>query len=527
MNEKMKTNSIGKWIETAKKNEAVWIGDVRESFAAEPGRLSVFLRLSLLDGTERTFDCSVPEWSSDEERAFLAEYLCSFMYNALSALGGKKYELLCDEGNRELCLLLEEAEAELRSPEKGFSRIIRETERIARLTPEFGTCSGKRESSGNVSRKLRSAAEKALSGIRIGIDVGGTDIKLAVSENGRLTDTMEYDWNPGSFSTASEIVGPILSLAGTLLEKSGAKSFDGIGLSFPDVVMLDRICGGETPKTQGIHRNRTVDYESEFAEIASLGEKLAEMCRPGAPVRIANDGSVAAFTSAVEISFSSDASSVEFGAFSHALGTSLGTGWINRNCEIPMIPLEFYDSVIDLGSCGKKDLPSADLRSTCSSSGVQSVDRYLGQASAFRFAFEEDPNLLSGFIDSSFHILSEPSDMRKPCLEHLMLEAEKGNASAERVFVRIGECFGQISREIVYLLSPETDNRVLFGRFVKYQRVFELIKRGFESVLPGITLLQADDSLAFSPLMRELAVRKDITVAQFGQAVGAIYFSEM
>ncbi|MDO5444443.1 MAG: hypothetical protein Q4F31_02355 [Eubacteriales bacterium] len=523
----MNNTIIEKWITAAKNNEPVWIGDVRESFSEMPDCLPLSMIIILLDGTERVLDCAVPDWHSDEEKMFLAEYLCSFMYNALSALGGKKYELHYDRSNEKLRSLAEEAEQKLRSPDKGFSRIIRETERIARLTPESGTCDKHEKSADSVSAHLRSAAEKALSGTRIGIDVGGTDIKFAVSVNGHLSETMEYDWNPGSFSSAAEIIEPILSLTGTLLERSGAKSFDGIGLSFPDVVMLDRICGGETPKTQGIRCNPDVDYETEFSEIASLGAKLSELCRPGAPVKIANDGSVAAFTSAVEISFGPDSASVEEGAFSHALGTSLGTGWINRNCEIPLIPLEFYDSVIDLGSSEKKNLPAGNLCSTCSNSGVQSVDRYLGQASAFRYAYEEDPELLNGFITESCSIISEPSDMRKPCLEHLMREAEKGNPAAERVFTRIGESFAQISREIIFLLNPETDKRYLFGRFVKYQKVFELIKEGFESVLPGITLLQADDSLAFSPLMRELAERKDITVAQFGQAVGSTYFSGM
>ena len=527
MNKSNNYSAVGEWIETAKNNNPVWIGDVRESFAGIPDCFPVSMLITLLDGTEKEFNCPVPDWHSDGERDFLAEYLCSFMYNALSALGGRKYKLCYDKKNEKLCRLAEQAEKALRASDQGFSRIIRETERIAGLIPEISTHGEESGKAGNVISRLRSAAEKALSGTRAGIDVGGTDIKLAVSVNGHLVETMEYDWNPGAFSSAGEILEPILSLAEALLEKSGTEHFDGIGLSFPDVVMLDRICGGETPKTQGIRLNRRVDYEAEFAEIASLGTKLSGLCAPGAPVRIANDGSVAAFTSAVEIAFSPDASSVADGVFSHALGTSLGTGWINRSCEIPLIPLEFYDSVIDLGSYGKKCLPASDIRSTCSSSGVQSVDRYLGQASAFRYAFEEDPELLNGYITDSCRIISEPSDLRKPCLEHLMREAEKGNPAAERVFLRIGESFGQISREIIYLLSPETDKRYIFGRFVKYQKVFELLRKGFNSVLPGVVLLQADDSLAFSPLMQELALRKDITVAQFGQAVGAVYFSGM
>jgi len=35
----------------------------------------------------------------------------------------------------------------------------------------------------------------------------------------------------------------------------------------------------------------------------------------------------------------------------------------------------------------------------------------------------------------------------------------------------------------------------------------------------------ADENLARSPLMRALSARRDVTVAQFGQAVGALYWS--
>ena len=42
--------------------------------------------------------------------------------------------------------------------------------------------------------------------------------------------------------------------------------------------------------------------------------------------------------------------------------------------------------------------------------------------------------------------------------------------------------------------------------------------------MPELELIPADDTLACSPLMLQLAAREDATVAQFGQAVGAVYF---
>ena len=45
--------------------------------------------------------------------------------------------------------------------------------------------------------------------------------------------------------------------------------------------------------------------------------------------------------------------------------------------------------------------------------------------------------------------------------------------------------------------------------------------------MPEVSLIAADDGLARSGLMRQLAAREDVTVAQFAQAVSAIYYSRM
>ena len=77
-------------------------------------------------------------------------------------------------------------------------------------------------------------------------------------------------------------------------------SFDAIGLCFPDVVIRNRIVGGETHKTHGMRENTALDYEAEFAKITDLTELLRAYVRKGGAVLNTNDGPMAAFTSAVE-----------------------------------------------------------------------------------------------------------------------------------------------------------------------------------------------------------------------------------
>ena len=83
-----------------------------------------------------------------------------------------------------------------------------------------------------------------------------------------------------------------------------------------------------------------------------------------------------------------------------------------------------------------------------------------------------------------------------------------------------------ITEEIEYLTRANVDTRWLFGRFVKNRHCSDLIRTGFNSVIPDIELIPADDGMAATPLMKQLAGRSDVTVAQFAQAVSALYFSE-
>jgi len=43
--------------------------------------------------------------------------------------------------------------------------------------------------------------------------------------------------------------------------------------------------------------------------------------------------------------------------------------------------------------------------------------------------------------------------------------------------------------------------------------------------MPKLILKAADDDMAVTPLMRQLAALEGVTVAQFAQAIGAIYYA--
>lgn len=522
------------WTEQACVGKAVWLADLREALRRCPEAERSIFRLRLLDGgrLEREMPFLLPE--SQAERRLLLEYWRAGIFNLLAAYSGSRLEIFLPEGE-ECRILMEDA---LRGfSEAGYAKALKVAGRLcaamgkgnfgfqihslAEWTPMPPQPS---RTAAALAPLLRETAEQAVSGLRCGLDVGGTDIKLALSREGKLIHWEEYDWDPSRFSTAEELIEPILAL----LRRSLPGKLDSLGLSFPDVVIGDRILGGETPKTRGMRDNPHRDYEKEFAKIGALGELLSAFCKDGGQVHLLNDGSMAAFSAAVELACEGEDEAISGGVFAHSLGTDLGSGWLTGAGTVPAIPLELYDLLIDLGSWPQRSLPPEDLRATRNENSLlPGARRYLGQAAAYRLAYALDPELLEGFLeerDGLRRILTAPKDLRKPCLEGLMRAAEAGNPAAEEVFRQIGRNFGQISREIEDLLHPETRSRFLFGRFVRHPRCFALLREGCAEVLPELRLYAADENLARSPLMRQLAGQGDGAVARFGQAVGAIYY---
>ena len=572
---------LSELIEKAGAGESLWLPELRERFAAEAEARALVLRLYRLDGGVRDEELRLPRWETPAERALVLDYLKAGVYNLLSVWSGEGLCFYCEPEDGELRALLAELEAALHAP--GYDKPLRIAARLCRAfgrgpfrigtAPLAAYVPPPRESpaaGADLAESLRETCRRAENLALCGIDVGGTDIKLAAALDGRLVCVKEYDWNPAESREAEGLLGPILLLTRLMAaclaaERLGAEEelrarlraalrkdatdaemeaavlaaerafapalpiLDGVGVSFPDVVIGDRILGGETPKTKGMRENPALDYEAEFGKVGALGERLKTLCRPGGCVRLTNDGNMAAYTAAMELAHGEDPACIASGVIAHSLGTDLGTGWLDADGKIPPLPLELYDLLLDLGNFPGAAYPAADLRSTRNeNSGLPGLRRYLGQAAAYRLAWELDGALLTDFARREGALLlipTAPEDLRKPCLEHLMERAAAGDEKAEEVFRRIGEHLALAVGEMDHLLSPKPRERFLFGRFVKSRRCFQLLCEGFARRAPEHRLIAADEDLACTPLMRQLSMRQDVTVAQFGQAVGALYFA--
>jgi len=577
------------FVEEAVRGRSVYITDVRNAFQAR-GTRPFHLRAALYDGSVRTFPLLLPGTEGPEEERFVEEYVHASVYNLLSALGGVRLEVYLDREDRAARALAEGLSRTFqlslpKTARTGYGKCLNVNERVLAAlfrgdkAFSFGVRGVNEEPAAErpspaAGRPVFSRLPALTAGrLLLGMDVGGTDVKLAVSADGRLVLCKEFDWLPSACTRAEELTGPLLLLtrllraAGSLcmtgregeldrasldrrasLEEmargadameraAGAdlRPFDAIGLSFPDVVIQNRIVGGETPKTQGLRDNPALDYEEQFAQITALSEALAAFTNRG-PVLCVNDGPMAAFTTAVEQGAAG--ADLSRGFFAHSLGTDLGTGWVRPDGSIPDIPLEVYNFIVDLGVRPQRAYPPEDARSVRSTnSGLPgALQKYGGQAAVFRLAVErlpqQDPALWREAIDRGLFrwegerlvVPTAPSDMRKDCLEFFMEQAAAGQSVCQELFRQVGEYLAVTWRETEHILRPESGERTLFGRLVKHPACFRLLCQGAARREPGLRLTAADGGLANTRLMKQLNAYPGCTVAQFAQAVGAAYY---
>ncbi|HHW47683.1 MAG TPA: hypothetical protein GXX14_03580 [Clostridiaceae bacterium] len=424
-----------------------------------------------------------------------------------------------------------------------------------------------------------------------GIDVGGTAIKTVLVKDGNIDSCKEYNWFPAGFRETRQLIEPICLMVRLMrakvsleslnissdaknelirdinkaLDKNASNDYvlaavekaeaflngryveiDAIGLTFPDVVVKNKIVGGEVYKTRGIRNNPNIDYEKDFLKLTHLNDILRKFVKKHGSVNIINDGSMAAFTAAVENAAAGSSELVADGIFAHTLGTELGTGWIKGDGIIPDIPLEVYNFIIDLGSFVEKQYPSDDLRSinNFNTELPGTLQKYCSQSGVFRLALKyfpkKRPDLYQelfnkGFViekevdgHKGYYVPTEPEDMRKPFLKHMMDLVERENDEVnKRIWKDIGAFLAVAWLETNEILNPGTARRVLFGGLVANKRCFELIKEGANEINENIVLDVADSEMANTPIMKQLKANPEYTVAQFAQAVGAVYFGNL
>ena len=306
--------NINQMLESAAAGDSVYINQVRTCFESLESNHAVEARLLLIDGAHyRHFTFKVPRELEEKSIRILAgDYLKAEIYNILSSLGGRTLSLYIDTSQTSLGKLLEEVKDEFgisqsRAARRGYGRCVNVTDRMLEALsggggdnfdievldinampalPDYEEILN--DDAEVFRRPVRMLGDKKV----LGVDIGGTDIKLALICGGEILCMKEYDWFPAQFKESCQLVYPIellcrlmsVRLAVALHEKAipeevneliaeamkqdadhelmeracskaepcfteEERRFDALGLCFPDVVVNDKIVGGEVYKT--------------------------------------------------------------------------------------------------------------------------------------------------------------------------------------------------------------------------------------------------------------------------------------
>lgn len=444
---------------------------------------------------------------------------------------------------------------------------------------------------------LQAAATELSGKMFLGLDIGGNSIKGAIVEDGRIVLLKTYAWFPALFTEADELVGPIVRLArffariaaywkshdrtlpdlapfifeecasldeilaslddpgvtdaapgtgepGSCEPGTDAKAadpalriFDGVVAGFPDIIVANKIAGGETYKQRGIRNAHPDDYECELARMATLDELLGAFVKPGGIVKMLNDGSLASFVVSVEQSFDPDSSLDQYGLFAFTIGTEMGAGYISRLGSVLDMPLECYNYIIDLGNDSYMDYHENDVRSirNFNTRIPGTVQKYVSQTGLIRLALQGmarlgeptlqqliDHELLTYDPDSDrLLVRSEPVDCRGPLTRRLIDWLVTGSESVRQAYREIGTCLGVVIDEVRFLFPELSPHKFLSGGLVNEPDCFRTLCDALSRYNPAYGLRRLDTARSFVPLLKTLSRQQ----ANYTVAVGACFLA--
>ena len=259
-------------------------------------------------------------------------------------------------------------------------------------------------------------------GNRIGIDLGGSDIKISSLENGELVYADEIVWHPKDYEDCSYHFDTIVSVLKNAEKK--LSTVDSVGMSTAGVLI------GNAPMVSSlfikVSRNPVVRKE-----VHTIFDRAVQEIGDGnVPLVVANDGDVAALSAAMEF----DKRSV----LGLAFGTSLAGGYVDDERRVRGWFNELAFAPVDLNEQAPIDPWSHDRGVGC---------EYLSQDAVARLFDEELPS---------------DSMTKAEILTHVQTQLQQGNATAHAVFETMGTYLAHIL--YLYHLFYDYSCVILLGR---------------------------------------------------------------
>lgn len=546
-------------------------------------------------------DLPKTDFIREKHMDLIERYILATLNNLLVSFGGIKLSIYLNIKDKILLDVLKKsiAKFDIYAPEnnrKGHGSYINYINRINHLQgrknfsieyidiSEFKIPDDKKEyriyepiNIGKELIRLKKAAVELDGKAFCGLDIGGNSIKAAAVVDGEIVILKDYQWFPTALKTADDINNPIIMLIRFLSvyvlykksfkeplapEKSevfkgtasyefikeyteklesllacDTRIFDGVVIGFPDIVVNNKVAGGETYKQRGIRNNKEVGYEHEFLKMSNLDVLVKQYIKPDGKVRVLNDGNASAFIVSVEQAFSDENLIENNGLFANTIGTEMGTGFISKTGTIQDIPLECFQYTIDLGSLNESEYHSDDVRSikNFNTNISGSVQKYVSQIGMIRLAVknikQKNTELYASLFEQGYlayttlegqHSLiipTEPVDKRNEFTRYLIQLLEEGNEAMEDTFREIGQMIGITIEEIKFIFSEISTTKLISGGIVASDVCLKLIKEGLKSKYPEYEVKRLDGEIITSPLLKKL----DEKHRNFTSAVGSVY----
>ncbi len=541
------------------------------------------------DGAYRTLAFAMPmDEELAREQALYQNYLLAMINNMIVSFGGVCLTIYSDHGSGVLQKMICEAvkafdlDAE-KNNRSGYGTYVNYMSRMNKIqgmnrfeivSRDFSEKPERYEgeifSLSKGGQDARALCACALEGAcYCSLDIGGNSIKAAVVDDGKVIAMSEYPWFPTLFERAEELLEPIVFMVRLMnlyagcaragreaadikqafdcqkpLEEISAMidpveeeigiqpNFDGICVGFPDIVVQNKIAGGESYKQLGMRKNP--EYETEFEKTQLLDKLVANYAKNPESVMIINDGNAASIIVSIEQAFAKSDLIDENGLFANTIGTEMGTGFVSMGGTVQAVPLEGFQHVIDLGNLAQQRFPAQDVRSILSlNTGIAgTVQKYVSQLGLFRMGvgtlMRENEQLFEEFVKEGLLEVQEENllmvsntggDKRGKLTRRLISMLTEGCRQVEDTFLEMGKALGVLIDQDKLIFPEIKTTRLLSGGIVAVDEVFETIKRGLKQHNQSYEVIRLDENTTFSPLLKSV----DEENRNFNVAVGSAY----
>jgi len=419
---------------------------------------------------------------------------------------------------------------------------------------------------------------KQITGVAVGIDIGGTDVKLFILDEKNNQWTKKYSWDekPKNFSSLDQFKvyttklatfmlavyayktqtvvsdGALAARIDAALEKSDVKMAEleaiiaaikaagvtlvkpsSIGISFPDIIVNNEIVGGITSKTGTVRKKYGKDlngYWNEFnREVRPLADLVsAELVKvfdgPAIPVAITNDGNVGSIWAATVL--------LKGNICNFAGGTSFGGGFIGADGQLKNRIFEMGYLVTNVGTDKNIHETWKDISGTAQKLFSQHTVMEAGQSMGILAA---DLKEMQGDILKYFQLTYAGKDVPElPELRNKLdgvLLRQPTQPEIKAIFEQVGTNLALIVSTVEGAMAAESlrgTTVVLFGRLIESETGRLVINTAKEELntkfgISNIELQRASDVAEAAGYSKKEAANMDA----LAQSLGAIYLGNL